>query len=134
MQGVKQTGFTLFEIAFAIAIVCLVGVTVAIVQNLAVNAKVDRLDHDFRTIETAIDDALDGLRVKRGDIRKVSMSVQDLAVLDNRGDRNVVLEGEWKSTSGETFQLWRAPDRAGSGSDPKETQLNAHIHPRSPGA
>jgi type II secretory pathway pseudopilin PulG len=107
MQRMTQFGFTLFEIAFAIVIICLLATVMVMGQNLAVDSQVARLERDFRSIQTAIYDSQDEGRKKHGDVRRVSFNLQDSAASGTAGDLNGMIDGNWNSASGEFFQLWK---------------------------
>jgi prepilin-type N-terminal cleavage/methylation domain-containing protein len=100
MQRMNQSGFTLFEIAFAMAIVCLLATVMVMGQTLTVDSQVSRLESDFRSIQTAIYDSQDEAH-RQGNMRKVSLASA------NNGNRNGNIDGNWNSSSGEYFQLWK---------------------------
>jgi type II secretory pathway pseudopilin PulG len=105
VQGSSQSGFTLFEIGLAVAIVCLLATVTLMGQDYTINSQVNRLERDFRSIQNAVYDLQDGVRSRHGDIHKASLNLQDAAVSGN--NLNMVQDGNWTSTSGETFKIWR---------------------------
>ncbi|OIR09788.1 hypothetical protein GALL_81940 [mine drainage metagenome] len=116
MQRTDQLGFTLFEIAIAVAIVCLLASFVVIGQTVTINTKVNRLDRDLNSIRTAIYDAKDSSNPMRGNFRKTSShSLPDSAGLGDDNNLNTIISGDWKSTSGEIFSLWKKMLPAASG-------------------
>jgi prepilin-type N-terminal cleavage/methylation domain-containing protein len=127
MQRINQKGFTLFEIAFAVVIISLLGTIMVMGQNFTVTSQVNRLENDFRSIQTAIYDTQDGLRSKHGDVRKVSLHLQDSAALGNNGNLNGNIDGNWSSTSGENFKLWQNVRPAGFAQGLTDTRLNAPV-------
>jgi type II secretory pathway pseudopilin PulG len=127
MHRIYQLGFTLFEIAFAVMILCLLATIMVIGQNFAFNSQVNLLEHDFRSIQSAIYDSQDALRSMHGDIHKVSLHLQDSAANGDNDKLNAILDGSWSSTSGHTFKIWQgihAADLAQSSTDMKP---NAYV-------
>lgn len=133
MQQTRQSGFTLFEITFAIVIMLLLATIMMMGQDFTINAQVSRLERDFRSIQTAIYDSQDGVHSQHGDVRKVSLSSQDAAVSNNNGNSSAVIEGNWNSTSGEIFRLWKRIRPAGFAHGLAETNLNVRVPLKLPG-
>lgn len=97
------------------AIVCLLATVMVMGQTLTVDSQVGRLESDFRSIQTAIYDSQDEAH-RQGNMRKVSFASA------NNGNRNGNIDGNWNSSSGEYFQLWKYA-RAGGDAD-----KIAHLH------
>jgi prepilin-type N-terminal cleavage/methylation domain-containing protein len=133
MQQINQKGFTLFEIAFAVVIISLLATIMVMGQNFTVNSQVNRLEHDFRSIQTAIYDTQDVLRSKHGDVHKVSLHLQDSAALGNNGNLNGNIDGNWSSTSGENFKLWQIVRPGSFAQGLTDTKLNVHVPLKLPG-
>lgn len=133
MQRGKQFGFTLFEITFAVVIMLLLATIMVMGQDFTVNSQVNRLERDFRSIQTAIYDSQDWVRLKRGDARKVSLHLPDAAASSDNGNSNAIVDGNWNSTSGEIFRLWKNVRPAGVVPGSPDTNLNAPIPLKLPG-
>jgi type II secretory pathway pseudopilin PulG len=133
MQRMRQSGFTLFEITFAIVIMFLLATIMVMGQDFTTNSQVNRLEHDFRSIQTAIYDVQDGMRSKRGDVRKVSLHLENSAAPGNNDNLNAIIEGKWNSASGETFKLWQNVRPAGLAQGSAGINLNARVPLKLPG-
>ena len=107
MQRNCQFGFTMFEIGSAIAIICLLGTIMLMGRDFTINSQVKRLERDFRSFQSAVYDSRESLRLSQGDVRKVSLHLQDAAASGNYGNLNISLDGNWNSTSGVSFKLWK---------------------------
>jgi len=107
MQRIYQSGFTLFEIASAMVIICLLATIMWIGQSVMFNLKVSRLTRDFHSVQMAIYDSQDGLRAKHGGIHMASLHLQDSAAVSDKSNWNAIVGGKWNSTSGENFSLWQ---------------------------
>ena len=122
MQSNSQSGFTLFEIGLAVAIVCLLATVTVMGQDFTISSQVNRLEHDFRSIQSAVYDSQDGARSRQGDVRKVSLRLQDAA--DSSNNLNAIQNGNWTSTSGETFKVWQYVRSAGLAQNPGGVNLH----------
>jgi prepilin-type N-terminal cleavage/methylation domain-containing protein len=127
MQRAKQFGFTLIEITLAIVIICLVAAIMGIGQNLTMIAKVNRLYHDFHSIQTAIYDSQVRLRQIHGNIHKASSQLADSGSIGNSSNGNAILGENWMSTSGETFNLWQNVQPAGIAQGLTDTNSNSYV-------
>ena len=132
MQRTSQSGFTLFEIGFAIAIVCLLATVTVMGQDFTINSQVNRLELDFRSIQSAVYDSQDGGRTKHGDFHKASLYLQDAAALGNN-NLNAIQDGSWNSASGETFKIWKYIRQAGFAQSPGGTNPHARASLKLPG-
>jgi type II secretory pathway pseudopilin PulG len=133
MQRMSQFGFTLFEITFAIVIMFLLATIMVMGQDFTINSQVNRLEHDFRSIQTAIYDTQDKVRSKYGDARKVSLRMQDSAASSNNGNSSPYIDVNWNSTSGEAFKLWKKVLPAGFAQGLADTNLIASAPLKLPG-
>jgi type II secretory pathway pseudopilin PulG len=133
MQRSIQSGFTLYEIVFAIVIMLLLVTIMVMGQDLTINSQVHRIEHDFRSIQTAIYDSQDGASSKHGGARKVSVQLQDATVLNDSGAPNVIIEGNWNSSSGMLFKLWRNIHQANLTQGLTDKNRNAHDPLKLPG-
>ena len=107
MQRIYQSGFTLFEIASAMVIICLLATIMWIGQSVMFNLKVSRLTRDFHSVQMAIYDSQDGVRAKNGGIHMASLHLQDSAAVSDKSNWNAIIGGKWNSSSGENFSLWQ---------------------------
>lgn len=103
----------MFEVVLAIVIVCLLVTILWSGGNAAINLKVNRLANDFHTIQLAIYDSQAGGRQMHGKVHKASLTLQDSAAAGDNGNRNAIIDGNWNSTSGAVFSLWKNPGSAG---------------------
>jgi type II secretory pathway pseudopilin PulG len=133
MQRNSQSGFTLFEIGFAIAIVCLLATVTVMGQDFTINSQVNRLERDFRSIQNAVYDSQDGVRLKHGDIHKASLRLQDAAASGNNSNLNAIQDGSWNSASGETFKIWRYIHQAGLAQNSGDMNPRARASLKLPG-
>lgn len=133
MQRKNQFGFTLFEITFAIVITFLLVTIMVMAQDFTVNSQVNRLERDFRSIQTAFYDSLDAVRAKRSGVRRVSLDLPGSADSSTNSDSNAIIDGNWNSTSGETFKLWHYVRPAGLALGSTDTNLHAHVPLKLPG-
>ena len=117
MQRINQLGFTLFELATAIAIICLlVSFMVMIGQKVTINTKVNRLNRDLNSIRSAIYDAQDKPSpTTRGNMLKSPSRITDSVGPGDNSNLNAIIGGDWRSTSGENFSLWKRIRPAGMG-------------------
>jgi type II secretory pathway pseudopilin PulG len=123
----RQSGFTLFEITFAIVIMFLLATIMVMGQDFTINSQVNRLEHDFRSIQTAIYDVQDGMRSKHGDARKISLHLEDSVASGNNSNLNANIEANWNSASGEAFKLWQNVRPAGLEQGSAGINLNARV-------
>jgi type II secretory pathway pseudopilin PulG len=130
VQRTNQSGFTLFEIGLAIVIICLLATFVVIGQNFTIYFQVNRLEHDFRSIQTAIYDSRDGVRSKHGVARKVSLHLQDSAIPGNNSNLNMIADRNWNSASGEDFKLWYKVHPPGFAQGSTDANLNVYVPPK----
>ena len=107
MQRKCQFGFTMFEIGSAVAIICLLGTIMLMGRDFTINSQVKRLEHDFRSIQMAVYDSRESLLSNNGDVRKVSLHLQDTAASGNNGNLDQSPDGNWNSTAGVPFKLWK---------------------------
>ena len=127
MQRATQFGLTLFEITFVIVIICLLAAIMVIGQNLTVSSKVNRLDHDLQSIQTAIYDSQNRLRPMHSKFRKASSHLTDPAVSSDNSSWNAIIGENWRSTSGETFNLWQNVRPAGFAQGSSDRNSNAYV-------
>jgi hypothetical protein len=106
MQQIKQSGFSLFEITFAIVLTCLLATAMVIGQNFTICSKVNRLKQDFSSLQTALYETQVSLRPKQGDSFQTASHSPKKNATGINGNRENILEN-WKSTSGEIFSLWQ---------------------------
>jgi hypothetical protein len=132
MQRNCQFGFTMFEIGSAIAIICLLGTIMLMGRDFTINSQVKRLERDFRSIQTAVYDLRESLRSNHGDVRKVSLHLQDAAASGNNGNFDISPDGNWNSTSGVPFKLWKKV-RSGTSAQGMDTNLQAPVPLKLPG-
>jgi prepilin-type N-terminal cleavage/methylation domain-containing protein len=126
MQRTRQSGFTLFEIGVTIVIFCLLATLVVIGQNFTANSQVHRLEHDFRSLQTAIYDSQDWKRSTLGDFRKASFNLQDSVAFGNGSNLNAILGESWNSSSGATFNLWQSVRPTGLAQNSSDVMPNAY--------
>jgi type II secretory pathway pseudopilin PulG len=104
MQQQKQSGFSLFEITFVIVLTCLLATIMVIGQNFTLSSKVNLLKQDFNSLQTVLYETQIGSSPKHGDFRKASSRSQKANDADNNRKN---IPGNWKSVSGEIFNLWQ---------------------------
>ena len=131
MQRGKQSGFTSIEIAVVIAIISMLGTVLLVGQKLTINSKVNRLDHDFHSLQTAIYNLQDKLRPMHGNFRKASLQLTDSAAFGDNGNWNAI-GWNWRSLSGETFNLWQNVRPTGFAAS-TDTNSNAYVPLKSTG-
>jgi hypothetical protein len=133
MQRNCQFGFTMFEIGSATAIICLLATIMLMGREFTINSQVKRLERDFRSIQTAVYDLRDGLRLKQGDVRKVSLHLQDAAAPSNNGNLDASLDVNWNSTSGVPFKLWKKVRSGTLAQGSMDTNLQVPVPLKLPG-
>jgi len=124
----------MFEITFAIVIICLSVTAMWIGQNVTINLKVDHLAHDFHSIQMAIYDSQDGLRTKHDNVHKASLRLPDSAAVGDNNNWNAILGGSWNSTSGESFSLWQNLRPAGLAQGSTNKNPNSYVPLKSYGS
>jgi hypothetical protein len=134
MQRNNQFGFTIFEITFAVVIVGLLGIVTVIGQDVAINSQVSRLERDFHSVQTAIYDSHNWLRSTRNEARKASLHFQDSSVFGNNNSLNAILGGNWNSTSGAVFELWKKVRPTGFVKSSMDTHPDTYVPLRSSGS
>ncbi len=133
MQRNSQSGFTLFEMGFAIAIVCLLATVTVMGQDFTINSQVNRLERDFRSIQNAVYDSQDAVRSKHGDIHKASLRLQDAVAAGNNSSLNSIQDGSWNSASGETFKIWKYIRQTGFAQNSGDTNPRPRVSLKLPG-
>ena len=131
MQRARQFGYTLFEITFVIVIICLLASIMLIGQNLTVSSKVRRLEHDLYSLQTAAYGSRELLQPTHGNFRKVTSHLPDSAAVNNNGKWDTIIVKNWRSTSGETFDLWQYGRPSGLAQSPTDMNSNAYAPVRS---
>jgi len=107
MMRYKQHGFSLLEVAIVMVILGLLfGLTLK-GQELVNNSRVKSLADDFKSIQVALYGYQDRFRALPGDDRRASSHLPDAGspVLNGNGDE--IINGNWSSRSGESFNLWQ---------------------------
>ena len=133
MQRNCQFGFTMFEIGSAVAIICLLGTIMLMGRDFTINSQVKRLERDFRSIQTAVYDLRESLRSNNGDVRKVSLHLQDADASGNSGNFDTSPDGNWNSTSGVRFKLWKQVRSGTLAQGSMGTNLQAPVPLKLPG-
>jgi type II secretory pathway pseudopilin PulG len=133
MQRISQLGFTLFEITFVIVITLLLLTIIVMGQDFTINSQVNRLERDFRIIQTAIYDAQNVVSSNHGDARKVSLHLQGSDISSNNNDSNASFIDNWNSTSGEAFEVWQKARPADFAKGLTDTSLKALVSLKLPG-
>jgi hypothetical protein len=133
MQRVGQSGFTLFEVTFVVVITLLLLTAILMGEDFTINSRVNRLQRDFRSIQTAIYDSQDETSSNRSDVRKVSLHLQVSDGSNNNSDSNASFGNNWNSTSGETFEVWQKVRPAGFAKGLTATHLNILASLKLPG-
>jgi type II secretory pathway pseudopilin PulG len=106
MQQQKQSGFSLFEITFVIVLTCLLATIMVIGQNFTISSKVNLLKQDFNRLQTVLYETQIDLSPKQGNFHEASLHSQNATATSNNSNRKNIL-GNWKSASGEIFNLWQ---------------------------
>lgn len=113
--GMKRnlSGFTLLEVAIAMAIIGLI-FTLAVKAGEMINhSRVKSLAADFNHVQVALYGYQDRFRVLPGDDREAAAHLPDTGVPVLNGNGNTLIDGQWNSSSGETFNLWQHVRLAG---------------------
>lgn len=127
MMRHNQSGFTLLEVAIAMAVI---GVTIGMIikgKELILNSRVKTLADDFQAIQVALYGYQDRFRAVPGDDSEASahLPVTDTPVLNGNG--NEIIDGSWNSRSGESFNLWQHVRLAGFMHGTADIGLDAYV-------
>lgn len=107
MMRHKQSGFTLLEVAIVMVVLgLLLGLTLK-GQELINNSRVKSLADDFKSIQVALYGYQDRFRALPGDDRHASSHLPDAGTPVHNGNGDEIINGDWSSRSGETFNLWQ---------------------------
>lgn len=109
----NQLGFTLLEIAITMGVI---GVLLSMVikgQSMIDNSRAKSLAYDFKNIQISIYGYQDKFRALPGDDREASSHLPSPAMTIQNGNGNMIIGGNWNSTSGETFNFWQHVRLAG---------------------
>ncbi len=107
MQPAKQSGFSLLEIAIVIVLTCLLGTIMVIGHNFTLSSKVNRLRQDFNSLQAVLYETQISSSTKEGNLLRISSPSPDTATTHNTGNRHAGILEDWKSASGEAFNLWK---------------------------
>jgi len=105
----RQSGFTLVEIAIVLVIIGLLLGGVLKGQEMITNAKVSKIDTDFKGITAAILAYQDRYGVLPGDDPAASTRFAGTWAGTDNGNGNGVIQGTWNSTNNtqETRKVWK---------------------------
>jgi len=123
----NQLGFTLLEIAITMAII---GVLLAMTingQGMIDNSRTKNLAYDFKNIQTSIYAYQDKYRALPGDDLQASTHLPASAATIQNGNGNMILGGNWNSTSGETFNFWQHIRLAGLAQGSTDTSSESYV-------
>lgn len=123
----RQSGFTLLEVAIAMAVI---GVMIGMIikgKELILNSRVKTLADDFQAIQVALYGYQDRFRASPGDDSEASahLPATDTTVLNGNG--NEIIDGSWNSRSGESFNLWQHVRLAGFMHGTADIGLDAYV-------
>ena len=107
MRPTKQSGSSLFEITVVIVLTCLLGTIMVMGQNYTISSKVNRLKQDFNSLQTALYETQISSVTKRSNLLKTSSSALKTVNTNDSGNQPANILKNWKSVSGETFNLWQ---------------------------
>lgn len=123
----NQLGFTLLEIAITMGII---GVLLSMTikgQAMIDNARAKNLAYDFKNIQTSIYGYQDKFRALPGDDHEASLHLPPSATMVQNGNGNMIIGGNWNSTSGETFNFWQHVRLAGLFQGSTDTSSESYI-------
>jgi prepilin-type N-terminal cleavage/methylation domain-containing protein len=123
----KQQGFTLLEIAISMAIIGLLLAMTIKGQEMIDNSRTKSLACDFKNIQTSLYGYQDKYRALPGDDLKASMHLVAASTPVLNGNGNMILGGNWNSTSGETFNFWQHVRLTGFAQGTTDTNSESYI-------
>jgi prepilin-type N-terminal cleavage/methylation domain-containing protein len=105
----KQQGFTLIEIAIVLVIIGLLIGGVLKGQEMITNAKVSKLENDFKGISAAVLSYQDRYGVMPGDDPAASTRFPGTWTAADNGNGNGSIQGGWNSTNNaaESRKIWK---------------------------
>ncbi len=109
----KQCGFTLIEIAIAMAIISLLITLTVKGRELVENSRAKSLANDFRDIQVALFGYQDRFRALPGDAPAASANLSQSPASAHNGNGNQRIEGDLNSLMSESFFLWQHVRLAG---------------------
>lgn len=123
----KQSGLTLLEVSIVMVILgVLLGLTLK-GQELVNNSRVKSLADDFRSIQVALYGYQDRFRALPGDDRNASSHLPDPGSPVYNGNGDEIINGNWSSRSGESFNLWQHIRLAGFIQGTADTGLDSYV-------
>lgn len=126
----RQSGFTLIEIAIVLVIIGLLLIAVLQGQEMINSAKVKNLASDFRNVPVYIYGYLDRFKELPGDDPRVVANVSGTLATSPAGVQgNSVINGLWNSTTttDESFLFWQHARLAGLAAGSTDTSNPAYI-------
>lgn len=109
----KQSGFTLIEIAIAMAIIGLLITLTVKGRELVENSRAKSLANDFRDIQVALFGYQDRFKALPGDDPSATANLAPTATSIQNGNGNLRIEGDLNANLSESFFLWQHVRLAG---------------------
>ncbi len=127
----RQKGFTLVEIAIVLVIIGLLIGGVLKGQEMITNAKVSKVENDYKGITAAILAYQDRYGVLPGDDPAASTRFPGTWTAADNGNGNGVIQGAWNSTNNtqESRKIWKHLRGAGFIKGPVNTTTAAYQQP-----
>lgn len=127
----KEQGFTLVEIAIVLVIIGLLIGGVLKGQQMITNAKISKVENDYKSITAAILAYQDRYGVMPGDDPAASTRFAGTWVAADNGDGNGVIGGAWNSVTNtqESRLVWKHLRGAGFIKGPVDTTTAAYQQP-----
>lgn len=127
----RQQGFTLVEIAIVLVIIGLLIGGVLKGQEMITNAKVSKIENDFKGITAAILAYQDRYGVMPGDDPAASTRFPGTWAASDNGDGNGVIQGAWNSTNNgqESRKIWKHLRGAGFIKGPVDATAASYQQP-----
>lgn len=127
----KQQGFTLVEIAIVLVIIGLMIGGVLKGQEMITNAKVSRVENDYKAVSAAILAYQDRYGVLPGDDPAATTRFAGTWNGADNGNGNGVISGAWNSTvnSDESRKIWKHLRAAGFIKGPVDNTAASYLQP-----
>lgn len=123
----KHSGFTLLELSIVMTIIGLMIAFTIKGQEMINHSRVKSLAGDFNDIQVALYGYQDRYHALPGDDRAASVHLPATGVSILDGNGNLIIDGNWNSNSGESFNLWQHVRLAGLLTGATDISLNTYV-------